>query len=55
MFHQVKCGGGCPAKYIMTTEQYRDKLIHNKDNFDLSKLNSNKEMELKRVLKDFGR
>ena len=43
--------GGVPAHYIMKIEEYRDKLIGNKDKFDLQKLSENKEIELTEKLK----
>ncbi len=44
----MKCGGGIPAKYIMTIEDYCKKLLDNKKSFDLLALKNDKKNELKR-------
>ena len=43
--------GGVPAHYIMKIEEYRNKLMKNKNKFDLQKLSENKELELIEKLK----
>lgn len=41
--------GGIPARFMMTIEDYKNKLIDNKNNFNLEALSKNKEKELKRI------
>lgn len=42
--------GGVPAKFIMDIDEYKRKLIDNKNSFDITALQKDKEKELKRVL-----
>lgn len=41
--------GGIPAKYIMSIKEYRDKLVNNKNMFDIKEYRTNKKNELERV------
>ena len=43
--------GGIPAHYIMRIEEYKDKIINNKNCFDLEKMKKNKRVELINKLK----
>ena len=42
--------GGVPAKYIMSIEKYRSKMLYNKNDYDLKFFEMNKRKELVRAL-----
>ena len=51
IFHLEK-SGGVPAKRIMSIEEYKKKLIGNKDKFELNAFKKDKRSELIRVLSE---